>query len=75
MPIMGPIEVNFANRRCYTGAIVLGNEVLLGAIPMKDMDLVLRTQLQDDDFEPGRPARFETTDAKAGDASAAAKPK
>ena len=25
-----------------TGAIVLGNEVLLGAIPMDDMDLLLR---------------------------------
>ena len=39
---MGPIEVSFANRRCFTGAMVLGNEVLLGAIPMEDMDLVLR---------------------------------
>ena len=29
-----------------TGAMVLGNEVLLGAIPMEDMDLVLRPQLQ-----------------------------
>ena len=39
---MGPIEVSFSNRRCFTGAMVLGNEVLLGAIPMQDMDLVLR---------------------------------
>ena len=42
VPYMGPIEVSFANRRCFTGAMVLGNEVLLGAIPMEDMDLVLR---------------------------------
>ena len=42
VPYMGPIEVRFANRRCFTGAMVLGNEVLLGAIPMDDMDLVLR---------------------------------
>jgi clan AA aspartic protease len=41
VPYMGPIEVSFANRRCFTGAMVLGNEVLLGAIPMEDMDLVL----------------------------------
>ena len=26
---------------CYVGAIVLGDEVLLGAIPMEDMDLVV----------------------------------
>ena len=38
---VGPIEVSFANRSCFTGAIVLGNEVLLGAIPMEDMDLVV----------------------------------
>lgn len=42
VPYMGPIEVRFAKRRCFTGAMVLGNEVLLGAIPMEDMDLVLR---------------------------------
>ncbi len=46
LPYMGPIEVRFANRRCFTGAMVLGDEVLLGAIPMEDMDLVLQPQLQ-----------------------------
>lgn len=38
---VGPIEVRFGNRTCYTGALVLGDEVLLGAVPMEDMDLVL----------------------------------
>lgn len=39
---VGPIEVKFdANRSCYTGALVLGDEVLLGAVPMEDMDLVV----------------------------------
>ena len=52
---MGPIEVRFANRRCFTGAMVLGNEVLLGAIPMQDMDLVLRPQLQSVDVNPESP--------------------
>ena len=32
VPYMGPVEVRFRNRRCFTGAMVLGNEVLLGAI-------------------------------------------
>ena len=39
VPYVGPVEVRFGNRRCFTGAMVLGNEVLLGAIPMEDMDL------------------------------------
>jgi clan AA aspartic protease len=41
VPYVGPIEVRFANRRCFTGAMVLGDETLLGAIPMEDMDLVV----------------------------------
>jgi hypothetical protein len=29
------------NRKCVTGALVLGNQVILGAIPMEDMDLII----------------------------------
>ena len=43
------------HRRCFTGAMVLGNEVLLGSIPMEDMDLVLRPQLQSVDVNPESP--------------------
>jgi len=28
------VEVRFRNHRCFTGAMVLGNEVLFGAIPL-----------------------------------------
>jgi len=35
---VGPVEVKFENRSCFTGALVLGDEVLLGAIPREDMD-------------------------------------
>ena len=52
---VGPIEVRFKNRRCFTGAMILGDEVLLGAIPMEDMDLVLRPQLQSIDVNPESP--------------------
>ena len=52
---VGPVEVRFGNRRCFTGAMVLGNEVLLGAIPMEDMDLVLRPQLQSVEVDPDSP--------------------
>jgi clan AA aspartic protease len=38
---VGPVEVKFENRGCFTGALVLGDEVLLGAVPMEDMDVLL----------------------------------
>ncbi|MBM4038833.1 MAG: clan AA aspartic protease [Planctomycetes bacterium] len=41
VPYVGPIEVIFENRNCYVGALVLGDKVLLGAVPMEDMDLVI----------------------------------
>lgn len=41
VPYVGPIEVRFGNRGCMVGAFVLGEGVLLGAIPMEDMDLVV----------------------------------
>lgn len=42
VPYMGPVEVRFANRRCFTGAMVLGEEVLLGSIPLTAMDLEIQ---------------------------------
>lgn len=41
VPYVGPVEVNFNNRRCYVGTLVFGDEVFLGAVPMEDMDLVV----------------------------------
>ena len=41
-PYVGPVEVSYAGRGCFTGAIVLGDEVLLGAVPMEDMDLIVQ---------------------------------
>jgi clan AA aspartic protease len=38
-PYVGPIYVRVAGRECFTGALVLGNDILLGAVPMEDMDL------------------------------------
>lgn len=40
-PYVGPVHVRFGNRECYVGAVVLGDEVLLGAVPMEDLDLVV----------------------------------
>jgi clan AA aspartic protease len=41
VPYVGPVRVAFDGRICFVGALVLGDEVLLGAVPMEDMDLVL----------------------------------
>jgi len=41
VPYVGPVEVIFGDRRCFVGALVLGDEVLLGAMPMEDMDLIV----------------------------------
>ena len=41
VPYVGPVKVNFENRVCFVGAIVMGDEALLGAVPMEDMDLVV----------------------------------
>ena len=38
---VGPVRVKFQNRSCFVGALVLGDQVLLGAMPMEDMDLVV----------------------------------
>jgi clan AA aspartic protease len=40
-PYVGPVRVTFGTRNCFTGALVLGDAVLLGAIPMEDMDLII----------------------------------
>ncbi len=43
---VGPLAISIANRRGIAGAMVLGNQVLLGAIPMEDMDLVVHPRTQ-----------------------------
>ena len=41
VPYVGPVRVVFDGRTCFVGALVLGDEVLLGVVPMEDMDLVI----------------------------------
>jgi len=52
---VGPIKLVFENRSCYTGALVLGDETLLGAIPMEDMDLILQPALRKVTVNPQNP--------------------
>jgi len=39
-PYVGPIEIRLGDRGCFAGAVVFGDEVLLGAIPLGELDLV-----------------------------------
>ncbi|MBS0659468.1 MAG: clan AA aspartic protease [Verrucomicrobia bacterium] len=41
VPYAGPVEVLFEDRNCFVGALIMGDEVLLGAVPMEDMDLIV----------------------------------
>ena len=52
---VGPLEVHFKNRVALGGALVLGDQVLLGAIPMEDMDLVVLPQSRQVDVNPANP--------------------
>jgi clan AA aspartic protease len=55
VPYVGPVELHFKNRVGFAGALVMGDEVLLGAIPMEDMDLVLIPSTRTLDVNPGSP--------------------
>jgi clan AA aspartic protease len=46
VPKIAPIEIAFANRTYVTEAVVLGNEPLLGVIPLEAMDLVVDPRQQ-----------------------------
>ncbi len=41
VPYVGPVELRFKNRTGFAGALVMGEQPLLGVIPMEDMDLVV----------------------------------
>jgi clan AA aspartic protease len=40
-PYAGPVHLEVADRTCFVGAMVFGDEILLGAIPMEDLDLLV----------------------------------
>jgi clan AA aspartic protease len=55
VPYVGPIQLHFKNRVGFAGALVMGDQVLLGAIPMEDMDLVVMPGSRSIDVNPGSP--------------------
>ena len=55
VPYVGPIQIRFQRRTCFTGALVIGESVLLGAVPMEDMDLVVEPSRQTITVNPKSP--------------------
>jgi clan AA aspartic protease len=55
VPYAGPIEIRFKNRVGFAGALVMGDQVLVGAIPMEDMDLVVAPRSRTLDVNPSSP--------------------
>ena len=67
VPYVGPVQVGFGNRSCFTGALVLGESVLLGAIPLEDMDLRIdprKRQVTVNPESPDIPSAVVTTPAR-----------
>jgi len=52
LPYVGPVELRFKDRVAFVGAAVLGDEVLLGAIPMEDLDLAIDPRTRTIDVNP-----------------------
>ena len=55
VPYVGPIEIRFKNCVGFAGALVMGDQTLLGAIPMEDMDLIIIPKTRTLDVNPGSP--------------------
>jgi len=55
VPYVGPVELHFKNRVGFAGALVMGDQVLLGAIPMEDMDLIIIPRTRTLDVNPNSP--------------------
>jgi clan AA aspartic protease len=51
----GPLEIRFKNRVGLGGTLVMGDQVLLGAIAMEDMDLVVSPKDRRIDVNPENP--------------------
>ena len=55
--LVGPLTIKFKNRTTICNALVLpgNNEVLLGAIPMEDMDVIIDLKKQTLEVNPEHP--------------------
>ena len=56
VPMIGPLRVHFSERYCDLSALVLGDEPLIGAVPMEMMDLVVHPASQTLSVNPASPS-------------------
>ncbi len=55
VPYVGPVEISFGKRRSFAGAFILGDEVRVGAIALRDLDLVVVPALETVTVHPASP--------------------
>ena len=55
VPYVGPIEIRFKDRVGFAGALVMGDQPLIGVIAMEDMDLVISPKTKSLDVNPSSP--------------------
>ena len=54
-PYVGPVELQFKNRTGFCGALVMGDQALLGTILREDMDLIVIPKTRTIDVNPLSP--------------------
>ena len=55
VPYVGPVQLSFDKRHSFGGAFVIGNEVLVGAIALQDLDLIVAPGLETVTVHPESP--------------------
>jgi len=55
VPYVGPVELRFKNRIGVASALVMGNEVIIGTIPVEEMDLIISPKTRVLDVNPNSP--------------------
>jgi clan AA aspartic protease len=55
VPYVGPVQLSFGKRHSFGGAFVVGDEVLVGAIALQDLDLIVVPALETFSVDPASP--------------------
>jgi len=55
VPYVGPVQLSFGKRHSFGGAFVVGDEVLVGAIALRDLDLIVVPALETISVHPASP--------------------
>jgi clan AA aspartic protease len=55
VPYVGPVQLSFGKRHSFGGAFVVGDDVLVGAIALQDLDLIVIPALETISVRPVSP--------------------